>query len=484
MSAGDTSARRARDLVLGFERSCDPFRHLARSASIWTALRFGVAERLRIALGGMSGRHAAAPATRATLSALRSMARERRDFNAIVRSRKRYRFLALTTNNRLRDRIGDRYRNVYYDYFDPELPDALHLYLDSPDSRRAYYPASAHVSARALWPEMTRMRLSGVDGKAALDRLAYALGDYLKGEGHAAVVPGLVSGWERELRVFVARFDSFQRLYDAIQPEVVISDCYYDRTWAVAAARSHGIPVWELQHGVVYDGHMAYTFDPSSAELHRHTMPVPDRLLTFGRYFSDVFLERGFWRPDQVTELGLARLYERAQGFEWAPPDPGKAPRVLVSSQWILTGRWSELLRAVTARVPEVRIVVKPHPLEAPDAYTGIPGVDVLDRGGDFYDALRGCHVHCSAFSTTLLESVGLGVPTLIVGLPGSEAVSPFAEAGACRMEEDADALAALLSRLDGAELADWHRQTLQSRERFWAPDPGAAMRRLLDELP
>ena len=285
--------------------------------------------------------------------------------------------------------------------------------------------------------------------------------------------------------VFAARYDSFLRILDHTEPDVVMSDCYYDRTWAVAAARDRGVPVWELQHGIVYDGHMAYTFDPSSTQAHREAIPVPDRVLTFGPHFRDIFLERGFWRKEQVEALGFARLSHLQGRFQWHAPGEDGTLEVLFSSQWILRERLASMLSEIAPRLDGVRITVKPHPLDPPGAYEDIPGVRVAGRGSDFYEALDGCHVHCSVFSTTLLESVGLGVPTLVIGLPGADGVSFLSDSGAARRVNGATALLELLNGIarETARLEDWRSSTMQSRGQFWSPDPGETMTRLLEEF-
>jgi len=481
--ADSSSANEARKLILGFERACDPFRHLVRSASIWTALRFPAAEQLRISLGDLTQRSVPAVAA-GRVSALGTMLRERRQLDALIRGRRRSRIVALTTTNRLRDETLAGYRNAYYDYFVPELPDALHVYLDSAGARSPSHADSVNLSSRALWPELARGRFGRADGKDEVEALRRDLFGYLENEGYGGVLHERTRTWERDVSVFAARFDSFVGVFKGVRPAVVMSDCYYDRTWAVAAARSLRIPVWELQHGVVYDGHMAYTFDPVSADAHRDTLPVPDLIMTFGPFFRGVLLERGFWRPEEICNLGFPRLSWNAERFQWAPPAPGDPLRVLVSSQWILTDRWTGLLRKLAAALPAVRLVVKPHPGEAQDAWSDVPGVEVASPGGDFFETLRSCHVHCSVFSTTLLESVGLGVPTAVVGLPGSEVVRFLADSGAARLAQDGDALVGMLENVNAnpQALVRWHADTVAARSRYWSDDSGGVMQRLLKE--
>ena len=177
------SAALARDLVLGFERECDPFRHRVRGASIWTALRFPVSERLRVVLGDLTPRGAAPGPSPGKVSALGAMLRERRQLSALGSGKRRCDILALTTHNRLRDATARGYRNVYYDYFDPALEKMLQLYLDSRGEREPVHPEAAEVSARALWPEIARMRAGGSGGGEVAGALRADLKAFLEREG-------------------------------------------------------------------------------------------------------------------------------------------------------------------------------------------------------------------------------------------------------------------------------------------------------------
>jgi len=478
------SASHATELLLAFERECDPFRYLVRGFSLWTGMRFHVWEGLKIALGGLSPRRAGTSGS-GRLDRLRAGMSEWTAYRELVAGRRRCDVLALTSTNRLRDRAGDKWRNTYYDYVGEPLPPTLYYYIDSKCAREPLNKSAVFVSARAHWARIARVKRTGFEGRDAVAELCKSFTTFL-----ARSVPGVnpaaaLAGLDHEAVRFAVLYDAMSRVLEGTGTAVVLSDCYYDRIWAVAAARSLGIPVLELQHGIVYDGHVAYQFDPATVAAHRDTLPIPDRILSFGPYFNRVFTAGGGWTADQVTDAGFPRMSSQQQAFSWSPPPAGGTLRILVSAQWILASHTRRFLTELShALAPGIELVVKPHPLDDAGMYDGIDGVAVCDPQLDFYEALGSCHLHASVFSTTLVESVGLGVPSVVIGLPGAENANALVESAACRRVNSAAEMAELLRSLQAGPdaLSAWHARTLEAARHFWAPNPGPTLRRLLED--
>jgi len=411
---------------------------------------------------------------------------ERRTYRSLARGDHRCDVIALTSSNRLRDRDGATWLNTYYDYIDEPLPSTLYYYIDSTRDRMPHNQPSVFVGAGAHWFEMMRMKRGRNAARETAATLYRELAGFLAQAAPGLRPPFSLTAMEHEAVRFAVQFDAFRNVLKGATPAVVLSDCYYDRTWAVAAARSLGTPVLELQHGIVYDEHIAYRFHASSVTAHRDTLPIPDRILSFGPYFSRVLAAGGGWKAEDITDAGFPRMEVQQQRFSWSLPGSGGRLRVLVSGQWILTTRLRRFLGDLLRALPTgTEIVVKPHPLDSPGVYDGIDGVDVCEPQMDFYAALAGCHLHASVFSTTLVESVGLGVPTIVIGLPGAENASALVESGACRRVDSAGELGEVLRSMqaDPDALLEWHRQTQVAARDYWAPDSRATTRRVLAEV-
>jgi hypothetical protein len=488
MSDGKPGGQRARDLILRFESERDPFEYQIKGYSIWPLYRFMVWEHIKINMDGLTSRQSTGHSgVSRRLRAARVMVEELWNLHKLKTARREYDIVLLTTTNRLRDKTDGAYKHVYFDYCESLLRNALQIFVDARSGREPATQPSVYVSSRTVLPKVVLGGGGEPDGEERMSSLYSDLTSFLESAGCAKHMRMALSVWRRELAYFVARFNSFVEIFEATKPKVVVTDCHYDKMWAIAAAKRLRIPVVELQHGIVYDGHMAYTYDPRSASPYRDRIPLPDKYLAFGPYFSEILMDRGFWSESQVEDVGFPRMEYHQSTFAYTVPKTGEDLRVLISSQWIMTEKLCKFLEATVRRLPEnVILNVKPHPLERDTgAYRQIDGLGVLDGGEEFYELLGKHHVHCSVFSTTLLESVGLGVPTIILGLPGSENALPMSERGHCNVVNSPGEFAAVLARVaeNASELEQWHRNTIENRSYFWEPNASANIQALLDEI-
>jgi hypothetical protein len=486
MSEEKHSASGADELLLRFESECDPFRYQVGGFCMWPLFRFETWMNIKINAEGLAARQwsRSAPLPLARVGASFAMCRELLQIEALKRTRRSFDVVAFTATNRLRDESNGRFKNIYFDYLQPSLPEALYVYVDSRTDRRPLDKPCIFASSRTVWPRVTFVERRRAVRSGALEALYSDLTDFVSRAGWAEHLQISLSDWGGELAHFLARVDSIASILQSARSRLVLTDCFYDKMWAVAAAKRLGIPVLELQHGMIYDGHMAYTYDPSSASRYKNRMPLPDKILTFGRHFSDILTGREFWTGDQVIAVGFPKMDRLQSEFDYRLPGAGEPLRVLISSQWIIANKLPEFLERASTRLPDnVVLDVRPHPLERDvGAYRRIGGVTLLDGRADFYKVLCGHHVHCSVFSTTLLESIGLGIPTMIIGLPGSESALPVRERSHSKLASTPEEFAAMLTELarNRDALANWHRETTRGSPYFWQPDASANIHALV----
>jgi len=104
----------------------------------------------------------------------------------------------------------------------------------------------------------------------------------------------------------------------------------------------------------------------------------------------------------------------------------------------VLTAKYTEIrgsmadLVAAAAGVPEMRLVIKPHPAEHPSDYDqaigGAANVSVASSL-DLASLLVAADAVVTMNSTVAIDALVLNVPALVIGLPNN--LSPFVEAGA-----------------------------------------------------
>jgi hypothetical protein len=478
----------ARELILRFEKEYDPFKYQVDGICMWPVFRFLVWENLKANRDKLTKRQTVLK--EGTLTRIRSYANVFRELPRLWRLRltkKTFEIAVITTTNRLRDKTNGGYKNIYFDYFEPGLENALFVYADSKGPAEPSRQPSIFLSNKAALPALVVRSISRPKQIEDVRALYRELTTFLEDNHCGDYLDVPFSVWKRVYVIYLSKRDMLVGLFSAIEPKVFLVDCSYGKEWAVAAAKQSNVPVWEMQHGVP-DGNLAYYYDPATAGKYKERLPLPDKILTFGAYFSDRFTRDNIFEPDQMENVGLARLEHHRRTFQYQAPRPGENVRVLITSQWTVADRTAEYLEAAVGQLPpNVVLDIKPHPSETKTHPYRILSdrVTILDKGEEFYRLLATYHIHCSVYSTTLLESLGMGVPTVILGLPGSENVIPVTERSYCKIARTPEEFVAILREAAGKKeyLLDWHTNTCKNRSYLWEPNASENLHRVITDI-
>lgn len=212
----------------------------------------------------------------------------------------------------------------------------------------------------------------------------------------------------------------------------------------VLEARRRGIPSVGLQHGFIYRHWLNYRHAPDEiAPLGPAAgCPIPDRTLVFDRYAEATLRDAGHFPADRVIVTGNARLDDLSAQFAALRPqraslrqELGAADRPLA----VLAAKFSEIrhvlgdLTEAVAGLPEMRLIIKPHPAETPEVYAsaagGVANISIAPAQADLARLLVAADAIVTMNSTVAIDGLVLGVPALVIGLPNN--LSPFVEAGA-----------------------------------------------------
>ncbi len=195
------------------------------------------------------------------------------------------------------------------------------------------------------------------------------------------------------------------------RPRAVIVLCAYQQHLAIQlAAKSLGIPVIELQHGVIHESHPGYAF-PRWLNPPWRSLPVPDHLVVFGKYFGELLDSRcEYWRGR--WSVG---------GHPWLESTLRRAPRldapdICVFSQnhpRVRAGLRQLAIELARDAPAAVRVGLKPHPGEtdAADFHAAAyaSGVEPIDQFASAYDYLANTRVAVGDCSTVVIEALGFG---------------------------------------------------------------------------
>jgi hypothetical protein len=197
-----------------------------------------------------------------------------------------------------------------------------------------------------------------------------------------------------------------QALVRSLKPSAVFVLCGYTRFVPLQRVLKRlGIPLIELQHGIIHTAHAGYSFDPAAPPDY-----TPDHMLVFGERFGQTLEACSpYWRG-RWSVGGQPWLQERVQATaQSAQPD---GPVV------VFTQPLEPVRRQLQALLPELRrklprdieIVLKPHPRE-PNADRDYKdalaeGVRLDSAGSDSYQLLARCRASVCVFSTLALEAL------------------------------------------------------------------------------
>ncbi len=296
------------------------------------------------------------------------------------------------------------------------------------------------VGTRHLFSDLERL-----DGMQRRDptraREAAAVADatcdifFQRMRAHAdAVSAGAERSFRQHARMSALRFCNelswYGSLWDEFKPRSVALVDAYNQHGVVAAARQRGIPVVEFQHGNIHPDHPGYIWFAPARTI-RERLAIPDRIATYGAYWSDVLAAEPFWKRDEIPAVGSARI----DAIRRARPRRANGPlRILFTSQFATRAETIPLLsdfihRAESATL-DYTLAVKVHrnERELMHEYEALRTISarvsvVAPYQQDTLAMIAASDVHVSAWSTCHYEAVALGTPTIVLVFPGPDRV-------------------------------------------------------------
>jgi hypothetical protein len=376
-----------------------------------------------------------------------------------------------------RDTIGGRRMDMYFDLLEPALENFTLSEACSSRQRGNPYPSIFDEYAypfRATMLPLVRKSASRKELELLADFKAY-----LEKSEYARIY-GIPDNLSRQGLVarFLADMCYWRIIFRMMRPSLFLVLCSYGQEAPVAAARSLGIPTWELQHGMISEDHFGYNYG-ESARAHARELPLPERIVTFGSFFSDALVSCGYWTREQVPSLGFPRLsHFKRQLAAGARRDTGSRFNILVSTQWTLEDEYYDFVRQAVHLMPDnVRLVINPHPRSLARSIARLESlagdrVEVMDKSSSMYERLGEIDMHCSVYSTTLFESAGLGIPTVVLGLPGWPNARVLLERQAATLAPDPAAFAQIVLQAIQTPgfLDQWKQSTAREGQYFFEP--------------
>lgn len=413
-----------------------------RGVSVWRLLRFPVG----FALQNLPFEYAPLPRNELLTAFLRSL----RD---LARLPGGVRYVVKSYVSALRIRGNGGYEDVYFERLLEEVPGGARLFsLNAP----GYADRSANSSAPAI--DCTAVTILGAllarafpvrEGDAAFARLSALTADVLGLDGFPM----------QRIRRMFSSFWWQSRLYEwvlrRLGARTVLAADTGERALLAASQRLGGGFI-ELQHGIFTPDHpdalpvYALRAVPTTGLL------LPDRVALYGDYWLARQSDSALGKVGRLLSVGSS-VIEKFRARRAGKFRPSRdCPCMVVTTQGIDRDALIAFLSRFLALCAEpCLLTVKLHP-----AYDSSLELYVKMLGGDSrvrivtgqddpntYELIARSDLHLSIASACHYDALGIGTPTLIIGLAGYPLVQDLLDAGDALFADSPEDLAEIVSR-------------------------------------
>jgi hypothetical protein len=466
-----------RELILDYETEKEPFLFMAGGFSIWPIFRIPILQSLLTSL------QICDLSRDRTSSKIKTLARLARNFpEQPVNLLQQYRLrgqgiLGCSLLDLLRDKVNGKRYDSYFDFILPYLPSFSMcrngMIRHSSDQSYSIISDELKIPYYRLGRIKHRKEASWVQQAVIAD-----FAQWLRSRDFNlwSLLPQDICD-TNSVAYFLSDMDFYTALLRIRRPRLLV--VVGSALWVpmVAAAHSLGIPVWELQHGMISKYNFDYNYS-ESALPYREFLPLPEKILTFGPYFSQLLVSCGYWRKEDVPTLGFGRLnYFKGKVNGMQRVDRGTHKlSVMISTDWSQDDENIVFIKELRRVIPPgVKLLINPHPNtpgKTVSRYNALldGSIEVMDPADSLYNRLDVLDIHCACSSTTLFESVAMGIPTVVIGLPGWKNAEVLVNRGASLFAGSPKELAQIFRSAseDSAFLGKWREETKTSGSYFF----------------
>lgn len=256
----------------------------------------------------------------------------------------------------------------------------------------------------------------------------------------------LLSMAQEVLHVRQTTLPLYRRLLERVDPELAVVVVSYERETFIEACKEQGIPVIELQHGVIYENHFGYSYPgPRTKET------FPDYLLTFGEFWNNAV---EFPIPDdRVISAGYPYLEQSVDKYN----ETDIKDQLLFISQGTIGEQLSKFAVEVD-QSPEIHhdIVYKLHPGEYDRWRTAYPWlvdteIEVIDSSEpSLYQLFSKSWGQIGVYSTAIYEGLHFDLETYLYECSGEEILQPLLDNGTAKLVSSIEELSSFLASSEG----------------------------------
>jgi len=184
----------------------------------------------------------------------------------------------------------------------------------------------------------------------------------------------------------------------------IIDEAFYGQFGhLILAAKERGAMVADIQHGLVFKGHLGYFWADAMNSSDALIRQIPDYFLTYGSYWHDKMRLPAYCR---LRVIGNPWFSIQAAS---QPPHGANGILFALNSSY---EEFAPAIQAVVQAFPTKKIIVRPHPNEHQKFYASgaamVPGAHI-DTNRDIFDTFPEVDTVIGEFSTSLFDAKALG---------------------------------------------------------------------------
>jgi hypothetical protein len=353
-------------------------------------------------------------------------------------------------------------KNIIFDNLLREL-DSFFI-VEAVNNRNFIFPAKDVLIESNLTSEsllLLAFVLAKLYTPPSIRKLAIELSQIIRNEFELSqYTPKLVADW---CMYFYWLKKIYARLMRRVHPKLVLVGSG-GGSYIFAAARELGLKTIEFQHGVVNRFNYVYSWS-EYAVAYKKQMPIPNHFFLWSDYGKNELLTFGFWDQNELVPVGSPRIDEyrnkrknlRSSGFQ-------KCTIVITTgtTAQMTVDFLSKFLQMTRGKL-DFELIIKTHPSYETDGslYLQSFGDDKRVRvvlGNELpstFDLLVNADMHLSVCSSCHYDSISLGTPTVILGLPCHETFLPLYKEGRALLANTPEELVEIISRFDAYNVPD-----------------------------
>ena len=237
---------------------------------------------------------------------------------------------------------------------------------------------------------------------------------------------------KNQLIFFHAKRLCYRELLKLSKVKIVITNNIFDFA-LFAATMDLGIKCYGIQHGLLNEYHPQSLYDYMTP--YRNSLIKPGKLLVFGQYWKDKLKTNNFYFNDEIVIIGDPRVEKLRELFFISKryQQSENAIRILFTTQGIHANKFCDFFEEAKKLFQhegiKYSLIIKTHPLYNADQniykdfFSSDSNVQVVDDSSTNFKSrlYRNTDIHISIYSACLFETLGLGIPTCILGFDGYE---------------------------------------------------------------